>query len=92
MKKYFLDFTDEAIKNIAKHKKSGNKVLMNKIAKILKELKTTPCTGIGKPEQLKHNLSGYWSRRLNREHRLIYIVEENIVTVTVISAMGHYEK
>jgi toxin YoeB len=40
---------------------------------------------------LKGNLSGYWSRRISREHRLVYSIEDKIITVTVISAKGHYE-
>ncbi|WP_323670358.1 Txe/YoeB family addiction module toxin [Psychroflexus montanilacus] len=46
---------------------------------------------MGKPEQLKHNLSGYWSRRINKKDRLIYQVVEDIVTVYIISAIGHYD-
>ncbi|MBZ9652791.1 Txe/YoeB family addiction module toxin [Psychroflexus sp. CCL10W] len=56
-----------------------------------KELKIHTYTGIGKPEQLKHNLSGYWSRRINKKDRLIYQVVEDIVTVYIISAIGHYD-
>jgi toxin YoeB len=46
--------------------------------------------GIGQPEALKYELSGFWSRKINQKDRLIYKVEEDIVTVFVISAMGHY--
>jgi toxin YoeB len=49
-----------------------------------------PETGIGKPEKLKFNLSGYWSRRINRKDRLVYKIEKEIITVTVISAIKHY--
>ncbi len=91
MIKYVLKYQDDAKKDLAKHVKSGNKPIINKITKILKELKEHPYEGTGKPEQLKYDLSGYWSRRLNREHRIVYRVEENIVTVTIVSAMGHYE-
>ncbi len=88
---YYLDIDDVAEKQIAKHIKSGNRAVINKINRILKELKEHPEIGTGKPERLKHELSGFWSRRLSKEHRMIYKIEENIVTVTVISAMGHYE-
>ncbi|WP_396172984.1 type II toxin-antitoxin system YoeB family toxin, partial [Flavobacterium sp.] len=44
----------------------------------------------GKPEQLKYELTGFWARRINQKDRIIYNVEEDIVTVEVISAMGHY--
>jgi toxin YoeB len=46
--------------------------------------------GIRQPKQLKHNLLGYWSRRINQKDRMIYSVDENTVIVEVISAMGHY--
>ncbi|MEC4047822.1 type II toxin-antitoxin system YoeB family toxin [Flavobacterium sp. SUN046] len=46
---------------------------------------------MGKPEALKWDLYGYWSRRINHKDRLIYKVENDIVTVYVVSAMGHYE-
>ncbi|WP_457133250.1 type II toxin-antitoxin system YoeB family toxin [Mucilaginibacter sp. UYNi724] len=45
---------------------------------------------MGNPEQLKYELAGFWSRRINRKDRLIYKVEEDIVMVFVVSAMGHY--
>lgn len=81
----------EAKEEIAKHIKSGNKPLIKKLDRILVELSEQPYSGEGKPEQLKHNLTGFWSRRLNKEHRLIYKVDEEIPRVFVISAMGHYE-
>ena len=75
---------------IAKHIKSGNQASIKRIAKILIELSETPFVGIGKPEPLKHQLSGFWSREINKKDRLIYRVDEDIVTVFVVSAMGHY--
>lgn len=55
----------------------------------MEELAQHPFTGIGKPEPLKHAFSGYWSRRINREHRLVYEVSDSIVSI--LSAKGHYE-
>ncbi|WP_221199410.1 type II toxin-antitoxin system YoeB family toxin [Mucilaginibacter gotjawali] len=49
-----------------------------------------PEIGIGQPEQLKFDLAGFWSRHINRKDRLVYRIENNIVTVTVVSAKGHY--
>lgn len=63
---YRIDFTKRAQEDIAYHKKSGNKSLLSKIAVLLAELTKHPFTGTGKPEPLKHNLSGMWSRRINR--------------------------
>lgn len=56
------------------------------------ELSENPFEGIGQPEPLKHELSGYWSRRINQKDRIIYRVDEEIVTVIILSAMGHYGK
>lgn len=53
--------------------------------------KVLPFKGIGSPEALKHELSGYWSRQINKKDRLIYRVDDNIVTVYIVSALGHYD-
>lgn len=88
---YQIEFTDLALNDIERLKKSGNVVLLKKIKKLLNELKEHPKTGTGKPERLKYDFNGYWSRRINREHRLIYAIEEARIVVVVISAFGHYE-
>jgi toxin YoeB len=85
---YQLDFSGQANKDIDFHKKSGNKALLKKLFGFLQELTEHPTTGTGKPEQLKHNLAGYWSRRINQEHRLVYKILDD--TVRVYSARGHY--
>lgn len=56
----------------------------------MQELSETPYTGVGKPEALKENLTGFWSRQINQKDRLIYTVNDDLVIVDVISAMGHY--
>ena len=78
----------EALEDLKHWKKSGNKIIEKKISQILLSIKETPFDGIGKPEPLKHSLSGKWSRRINGEHRLIYAIEENIIKV--YSLKGHY--
>ena len=90
MGKYFVDFEDIARKDLKDHYKSGNKATIKKIEKILLELTENPFLGEGQPEELKHNLKGYWSRRINQKDRMIYRVQEEIVTVVIVSAMGHY--
>ncbi|WP_337967237.1 Txe/YoeB family addiction module toxin [uncultured Flavobacterium sp.] len=90
MGKFRVEIIPEAKIEIAKHLKSGNQSSIKKIAKILEELAENPFEGVGKPESLKHQFSGFWSREINKKDRLIYSVEEEIVTVVVISAMGHY--
>jgi toxin YoeB len=86
---YALDFTDDAKSDLKFHKKSGNKATLKKIVTFLEEITEHPFTGTGKPEPLKHDLSGKWSRRINQEHRLVYEVIETIVKV--YSAKGHYD-
>ena len=73
-------------------KKLGNKAIMERISALLKDIMEHPYTGIGKPEPLKYDLAGKWSRRINAEHRLIYSVNENIITVYVFSMRYHYSK
>ncbi len=85
---YNLDFTDKAKEDINAHRKAGNKAVLNKLLKLLDELAEHPFTGTGKPEALKHEFSGYWSRRINKEHRLLYEVSDD--NVYILSAKGHY--
>jgi toxin YoeB len=59
MGKYIIELTDLAKEQLLKHKKSGNKVNLNKISKIFDDLENNPFIGVGNPEQLKHNLSGF---------------------------------
>ena len=73
-------------------KESGIKTIMNRITALLKDIVEHPYTGIGKPEPLKYDLAGKWSRRINSEHRLIYSVNEDIVTVYVFAMRYHYSK
>jgi toxin YoeB len=90
MGKYFVDFEDVARKDLKDHYKSGNKATIKKIEKILLELTENPFLDEGQPEELKYNFRGYWSGRINQKDRMIYRVEEEIVTVIIVSAMGHY--
>jgi toxin YoeB len=61
-----------------------DKQLQKRIVRLIQEVRRTPFEGIGKPEALKGNLSGYWSRRINDEHRLVYeVTDEDIIIHTV---------
>lgn len=86
---YTLDVTAQAKKDIAYLKKNGGKAVINKIEKLLVELIEHPKTGTGQVEQLKGNRQGQWSRRIDRKNRLVYSIDDEIVTVEVISAKGH---
>jgi toxin YoeB len=72
-------------------KKSGNTKIQNRISALLKDILQHPFTGIGKPEPLKHNLKGLWSRRINDEHRLVYQVSDGMIYVYVLSMRFHYK-
>lgn len=87
---YIIEFEEKALKDLSELKKSGNKAIINKIEKLLVELIEHPATGTGQVEALKGNLSGYWSRRIDKFNRIIYTIKEEVVTVTIISAKGHY--
>jgi toxin YoeB len=66
-----------------------DKKIIKKINSLLKEIDRTPYEGTGKPEALKYDLAGFWSRRIDREHRLVYQVDENVIRV--ISCRYHYD-
>lgn len=89
MSSYSLRFSEQAIEDIRHHKRAGSKSVVNKITLLLEELAIHPFTGTGKPEPLKHSLTGYWARRINREHRLIYEVSGDVVHI--LSAKSHYQ-
>lgn len=86
---YELHFTDEAKKDIASLKKS-EPIAFQKVQKLLLELMEHPYSGTGKPEQLKYNYSGYYSRRITQKHRLVYEVNDQEITVIVLAASSHY--
>ena len=81
-------FTPDAIKNVAEWKKSGNKQILKRIRTLLESIKAIPFEGIGKPEALKHDLQGKWSRRITSADRIVYDVEEKIINI--YSLKGHY--
>jgi toxin YoeB len=88
---YKVVFNKEADKDILQIIKSGDKKTIKKLNQILIELENHPTTGSGNPEQLKHELSAYWSRRINKKDRLIYQIIETEVLVVVVSALDHYD-
>ncbi|MBK9737515.1 MAG: Txe/YoeB family addiction module toxin [Saprospiraceae bacterium] len=88
--KYIVEFENKALQDIRKITKSGKKIDVIKLESMLEELKIHPYTGSGQPEQLKHHLSGYWSRRINKKDRLIYQVIEEPDKYVVIISNGHY--
>jgi toxin YoeB len=89
-KKYQIEYKEQFEADVLTHKKSGQKIIVQKIEKLINELKIHPRFGTGKPEHLKHHTIETWSRRITDKHRLVYQVQDEIVTVVVISGWGHY--
>ena len=87
---YSIELTIEAISDIKKFRKSGDKKALIKIDKLLDELRDHPTTGTGRPELLKYYDIPTWSRRINDKHRLIYRIEDDKVIVIILSFWGHY--
>ena len=81
-------FTDEAWNDYLYWIETDKKKL-KRINQLIKDIDRNPFEGIGKPEPLKANLQGYWSRRIDHEHRIVYAVENN--QIVYISARFHYE-
>ena len=84
-----LAWTMEAWKDYVYWQIQDRKTL-KRINKLIVDTQRTPFEGIGKPEPLKENLAGFWSRRIDESNRLIYIVDDN--KLTIISCRYHYEK
>ena len=86
---YKIAFLPQARKDFDEWKKTDEKTTI-RIKNILRDISEHPFSGIAKPEPLKNNLSGKWSRRINKTDRIVYSVNGDIVTVFVFSMKGHY--
>ena len=83
-----IQFTQEAWRDFEWHL-DNDKQIVKRIRELLKHILRHPQEGIGKPERLKFQLAGCWSRRINKEHRLVYRIEKE--GIIVISCRYHYE-
>ena len=90
MGKYQIALSDRAKGHLSEWKKSGQVIALRKIERIFLELSNTPFSGIGNPERLKYNLTECWSRQIDKKNRIIYQVDDQVVTVFIVSAKGHY--
>ena len=81
-------FSERAVQELEYWKKSGEITILKKIRQLLESIQITPFEGIGKPEALKHNLSGFWSRRITQEHRLVYRIDGD--KIIVVQLRFHY--
>jgi toxin YoeB len=83
-----LSFVDESWEDYLYWQKTDKKMLL-KINKLIKEILRSPYEGIGKPEPLKHKYRGYWSRRIDAEHRLIYRIFDQ--EIWIVKCRFHYD-
>ena len=83
-----LTWTDDAWSDYL-YWQTQDKKTLKRINKIIEDIKRAPFDGIGKPEPLKMNLSGFWSRRIDDTNRLVYAIDDN--PMTIISCRYHYE-
>jgi toxin YoeB len=67
---------------------TADKAMLKRINMLIKEIEREPFTGKGKPEPLKHQLSGFWSRRIDLQHRLVYALEDD--TLLIAQCRDHY--
>lgn len=82
-----LTWTDDAWEDYL-YWQTQDKKTLKRINKLINDVKRSPFEGIGKPELLKENLSGFWSRRIDDTNRLVYAVDE--LAITIISCRYHY--
>jgi len=87
---YFVELDPEAESNLEDHIKAGNKTLLKKIYRLFEELEKHPEKGTGKPHKLKYEQADIWSRNIDDRHRMLYTIDNEKVTVFVISLWGHY--
>ncbi|RLV58305.1 Txe/YoeB family addiction module toxin [Parashewanella curva] len=87
MSSRLLSWTDEAWSDYLYWQNQDKKTL-KRINKLINDTKRSPFEGIGKPEPLKENLSGFWSRRIDDTNRLVYAIEDS--AIVIISCRYHY--
>ncbi|MCI2134409.1 MAG: Txe/YoeB family addiction module toxin [Bacteroidales bacterium] len=89
---YKVIFSSDAQKSLLKLQKYSH-TSIKKLASLIDELAEHPRNGTGKPEQLKYYKDiDVWSRRISKEHRLVYIIEDGAKLINVVSVYGHYER
>ena len=83
---------EKAKKDYLYWKQLGDQRIMKRITQLLKDIEKHPYTGIGKPEPLKGNHQGKWSRRITDEHRMVYSISSGRIYIYVFSMRYHYSK
>ena len=75
-----IEFSDQAWDDYL-FWQARDKAILQRINALIRDIQRSPFDGIGKPEPLKHNLSGFWSRRIDDEHRLVYAIDDDRILV-----------
>ncbi len=83
-----IELTPDAKEDLAYWKSTRNQQILQRIKQLIDSISETPLQGIGKPEALKYNLSGKWSRRIDKENRIVYQIKDR--TIYIHSLKGHY--
>jgi toxin YoeB len=85
-------YSPKAAEDLKYWKKTGNRAVQKKITTLIEAIQVNPYEGIGKPEPLRYNLAGAWSRRINYEHRLVYEINDRneLLILDILSLKGHY--
>jgi toxin YoeB len=86
-----ITFSPEALEDYA-YWKETSPATVDRIKRLLKDMSEHPYSGIGKPERLKYELSGKWSRRINAKHRIVYAVRESVGDIYVLALRYHYSR
>jgi toxin YoeB len=81
-------YKGKALKDLLYWKRSGDLIAQRKISKLISDIQLHPKTGLGRPEELKYELSGLWSRKIDKKNRLLYEIHEDCIHI--LSMLGHY--
>jgi len=83
-----VEYKRKALADRGYWKQLGDEKIMRRISKLVEDICAHPFTGIGKPEPLKYELTGLWSRRITQEHRIVYEVFDGVISI--VSMKDHY--
>jgi toxin YoeB len=88
---YKVELSLQAKQDVEHLRRTGDRQALKKLDALLDELEEHPRTGTGKPEPLRGDRAGQWSRRITDRHRLVYIIDDDRIVVLVLAAVGHYD-
>ncbi len=86
-----IRYTEQAVEDFHYWSRQDKKTL-KRILALVENISMTPCSGLGKPERLRHALTGCWSRRIDATNRLVYTVDEDNHEVRILQARWHYSR